>query len=92
MMKTSEAKKITVKIMAVILEELNGYTKADAVRLAPDNEGHPVYERTLALLVRNVPKQEPVKCHHDFKYMDDYKIYVCLSCGHESKKGNISLK
>ncbi len=37
----------------------------------------------------NISRPSKQQCHHDYLYDKDFKVYVCLSCGYESKKGNV---
>lgn len=47
-------KKITEKIFAIILEEVNGYSAEEAKRMAKEHEAHPAWERIERLLKNNV--------------------------------------
>ena len=55
-MEKIKAKKLTEKIVAIALEELNGFDAAEAKKLAPENEGHDFWER-----VENLLMKQPIK-------------------------------
>jgi len=45
---TSEEK--TIKIFEVILEEINGYSKAEAKQFASENEGSEIWDKILKIV------------------------------------------
>ena len=56
----TEQEKVT-KIFEIILEELNGYSKADAKKYAPENEDSDIWERIMKVVKRkhtSQPKQK----------------------------------
>ena len=88
-MKRPEAKKITEKIIAIILEEQNRYSKEEARRVAPVNEGHALWTRIEDLLTRqgtqikSEPLSDNTECAGDCVYPDithDGKPGVCVNC------------
>lgn len=49
-MEQVKAKLLTEKIVAIALEELNGFDREEAERVASENEGHEFWERVEELL------------------------------------------
>ena len=47
-------KEKTTKIFEIILEELNGYSKVDAIKYAPENEGSEIWERIMKVVGINI--------------------------------------